>query len=29
MDTLAAIAARRAVKHYDPDHVMSEEGKII
>ncbi len=25
MDTLTAIESRRSVKHYDPDHVMSEE----
>jgi len=25
MDTLTAISARRAVKHYDPDYVMPEE----
>ena len=25
MDTFEAIYARRAVKHYDPDHVMPEE----
>ena len=25
MDTIEAIYSRRAVKHYDPDHVMPED----
>ncbi|MEM9772412.1 MAG: nitroreductase family protein, partial [Cyanobacteria bacterium P01_D01_bin.73] len=25
MDTLAAIKARRSVKHYDPEHKMTDE----